>query len=79
MGLIGVERRKMCRRHVGAGRVTAMRSSKRTTATRAPNGSASSGGNLIDGPGKAKVRNAATLWVGGAPGGASALAGSQPT
>ena len=56
-----------------------MRSSQRATATRAPNGNASRGASLIEGPGKTKVRNATTLCVGGAPGGASALAESQPT
>jgi hypothetical protein len=56
-----------------------MRSAKRATASVAPSGSASIGGSLIDGPGKAKVRSAATLWVGAAPAGASASVGSQPT
>ena len=40
---------------------------------------ASTGGNLIEGPGKTSVRATATLWVGAGPGAASALAGSQPT
>jgi len=37
------------------------------------------GGSLIDGPGKASVVSAMTLWVGGLAGWASALSGSQPT
>ena len=51
----------------------------RAIASRAPSGSASTGESLIEGPGNTKVRNAETLCVTAAPGGASAFAGSQPT
>ncbi len=61
------------------GAVTAKLSCSRATVTCAPSGSASVGGSLIDGPGKTSVRNAATLWVGGAPGASSIAAGRKPT
>ena len=56
-----------------------LRPTSDATTVRAPNGKASMGGNLNDGAGKTRVRTTATLWVGGGPGAASALAGSQPT
>ena len=49
----------------------------RAIASRQPNGSASIGGSLIDGPGNTQVRSAATLCVGAGAGGAQRV-GRQP-
>ena len=46
---------------------------------RAPIGSVSIGGSLIEGPGNANVRSAVTLCVGAAAGLPSAASGIQPT
>ena len=59
--------------------VTAKLSCSRATAIRAPSGSASMGGSLIEGPGNTNVRSAATLCVGAGPGASKAAAGSHPT
>ena len=47
--------------------------------SRAPSVGAATGGSLMLGAGKMKVRGTRTQWVGSGPGGASALDGSQPT
>ena len=57
-----------CRGRYQPSRVTAKAPSSRTTVSVVPITSVSTGGNLIEGPGKAKVRSAVTLWVGAARG-----------